>query len=120
MSRFRALPSSFKYAANGFKTAFRNEPNFRIHIFIGTMALLLGAFLGLSASEWITLLFTISFVLILEFWNTALEAIVNLVSPELHPKAKIAKDVSAAAVLLGAIVSIIIGMILFLPKLFVF
>ena len=116
MSRFRSLPGSFKYAFSGFKTALQKEPNFQIHVVIGVAALLLGAFLGLSRPEWITLLFTISFVLILEFWNTAIEAIVDLVSPELHPKAKVAKDVSAAAVLLGAFISVVIGVLLFLPK----
>ncbi len=116
MSRFRTLPSSFKYAFSGFKTAMTKEPNFQIHMFVGSCALLMGAILGLTKTEWVILLFTISFVLILEFWNTAIEAIVDLVSPEIHPKAKIAKDVAAAAVLLGAGVSVIIGILLFLPK----
>lgn len=116
MSRFRTLPNSFKYAFSGFKTAVTKEPNFQIHIFVGSCALLLGAILGLSQTEWITLLFTIAFVLILEFWNTAIESIVDLVSPEIHPKAKVAKDVAAAAVLLGAGVSVVIGILLFLPK----
>lgn len=116
MSRFRSLPSSFGYAYSGFKTALRKEPNFQIHVVIGTIALITGVLLGLDKMEWLILLFTISFVLILEFWNTAIEAIVDLVSPEVHPKAKIAKDVSAAAVLLGAFVSIVVGIVLFLPK----
>jgi len=116
MSRFRSLPGSFKYAISGFKTALRKEPNFQIHVVIGCITLIFAAFIGLNISEWITLLFTISFVLILEFWNTAIEAIVDLISPEMHPKAKIAKDVAAAAVLLGAGVSVIIGILLFLPK----
>ena len=89
----------------------------QIHLLIGSVALLVGALIGLSLFEWIILLFTISFVLILELVNTTLENIVNLVSPKIHPKAKAAKDVAAAAVLLAAILSVVVGVLLFLPKL---
>ena len=117
MSKIRPLPKSFDFAFDGLKTALKNEPNFRIHIVIGVGALILGAYLKLNQTEWLLLLFTISFVLILELINTSLEAIVNLVSPKIRPYAKVAKDVSASAVLLAAIVAIIVGIVLFLPKL---
>ena len=117
MSKIRPLTKSFSFAFAGFKTAFRNEPNFRIHIIIGISALALGIYLKLDKTEWLLLLFTISFVIILELINTSLEAIVNLVSPKTRPFAKVAKDVSASAVLLAAIVAIIVGVVLFLPKL---
>lgn len=100
----------------GIKTAFKQEPNFQVHSAIGILALLAGFIFKLSTFEWLILLYSIFFVLILELFNTALEAIVNLVSPDVHPKAKIAKDVAAAAVLLAAIQAVVVGMAIFLPK----
>lgn len=107
---------SFKYAFTGLHTALRNEPNFRIHIVIALFALVLGIILRLNAMEWLLLAFTIFYVLTLELLNTVLEAMVDLVSPEITPYAKIAKDVSAACVLLAAFMSLIVGSALFLPK----
>lgn len=78
--------------------------------------MLLALLMDFSTSEWLLLLFTISFVLIMELFNTALESIVNLVSPDVRPNAKIAKDVSAGAVLLSASVAVLVGIRLFLPK----
>lgn len=108
---------SFTYAFQGIKTAFRQEPNFRIHIVIAILALALGFFLQLGTLEWLLLSFTIFYVITLELLNTVLEALVNLVSPEIEPYAKVAKDVSAACVLLAAILAIIVGLVLFVPKL---
>jgi len=116
MSRTRSLTSSFGYAFNGFKTAFKKEPNFRIHIVVATTAIISALFLGFSFQEWLILVFTISFVIILELLNTSVESIVDLVSPEIQPKAKVAKDVSAAAVLLSTVVAVFVGLALFLPK----
>lgn len=107
---------SFNYALQGIKTAYRNEPNLRIHTFFAALALTVALILKLSALEWIILAFTIFYVITLELFNTVLESLVNLVSPEIKPYAKIAKDVAAACVLLGAILSVIVGLILFLPK----
>lgn len=116
MSKFRPLPKSFGYAWEGILIAIRREPNFRIHLILGFITIFMGVALGLNQQEWLLLVFVISFVLILELINTALEAIVNLVSPKIKPQAKIAKDVSAAAVLIAAFVSLLVGVILFLPK----
>ena len=107
---------SFKYAFCGINTAIKNEPNFRIHLVFAFFAITLGLVLGLEILEWLFLTFTIFFVLILELLNTVLEAVVNTTSPEVNPYAKIAKDVSAACVLLAAGMSIIVGVALFLPK----
>lgn len=117
MSLKRSLPQSFKYAFNGLKTAAKNEPNFRIHLTFSAATLILAIMLKLTIAEWLLLLFTIAFVLILELLNTAMEAIVDLVSPEIKDHAKIAKDVSAAAVLIAALLSAIVGFVLFYPKL---
>lgn len=113
---FHSTSKSFKYAVTGFKTAYKNEPNFRIHLIIALFALILGLFLKLELLEWLILTFTIFYVLTLELLNTSLEALVDLVSPEISHYAKIAKDVTAACVLMAAILSIIVGAVLFLPK----
>ena len=72
---------------------------------------------GLRGTELAILLLTIGFVLVLEALNTALEALVDLASPEYHPLAKIAKDVAAAAVLIAAITAVLVGLVLLLPRL---
>lgn len=107
---------SFSFAFDGIKTAFKEEPNFKIHVVLALLALILAVILGFSGIEWLILLFTITLVLTLELVNTALEEIVNLVSPEIKEGAKVAKDVSAAAVLISAILAIVVGLVLFLPK----
>jgi diacylglycerol kinase len=84
------------------------------------IAIVLGLALKLSSQEWIILSFTIAFVLILEFINTALEAIVDMVSPRIRQEAKLAKDVAAAAVLVSAILSVVVGIFLFLPKILLY
>lgn len=80
------------------------------------MVSILGIVVKLSVLEWLVLCFTIVFVLILELLNTAMEAIVDMVSPEIQEKAKVAKDVTAAAVLMGALYSLVVLIVLFLPK----
>ncbi|OGM21114.1 hypothetical protein A2955_02120 [Candidatus Woesebacteria bacterium RIFCSPLOWO2_01_FULL_37_19] len=107
---------SFSYAFQGIKTAFINEPNLRIHTVFAIIALFLGIYLDISTIEWLFLLFTITWVISLELLNTVLEAIVNLVSPEVSPYAKIAKDVSAACVLISAFLSMVVGLIIFAPR----
>ncbi|KKQ84601.1 MAG: hypothetical protein UT08_C0016G0015 [Candidatus Woesebacteria bacterium GW2011_GWB1_38_8] len=107
---------SFFYALQGIKTAFRNEPNLRIHTFMAIAASIIGIIVRLSTLEWLILIFTIFWVISLELLNTVLEAIVNLVSPEIQPYAKTAKDVSAAAVLVAAFLSVIVGLVLLIPK----
>lgn len=107
---------SFSYAFFGIKDALRRGPNLKIHIAIGLLTLILAALFSFSPIEWILLIFTIFFVLTLEFVNSALEVTVNLASPEVKEEARIAKDISAASVLLAAIMAVAIGLILFLPK----
>lgn len=109
---------SFSYALSGIKTAYKNEPNLRIHTFFALLAITVSAFLGINTIEWLLITFTIFYVITLELLNTVLEAVVNLVSPEVTPYAKIAKDVSAACVLLAAFMSLIIGFVIFIPKIF--
>lgn len=107
---------SFGFAFQGMFTALKSEPNLRIHFFMATLAITIAVMVGISALEWLLLVFTIFYVITLELMNTVLESLVNLVSPDIRPEAKVAKDVSAAFVLLAAIFSLIVGGILFLPK----
>jgi diacylglycerol kinase len=107
---------SFYFAIQGLKLALKQEPNMRIHIVAAVLATTLGVALGLTTYEWLLLTFTIFYVITLELLNTVLEALVNLVSPNISPYAKIAKDVSAACVLTAAFMSVIVGITLFIPK----
>lgn len=116
MSRFHSPIRSFSYAISGIKDAFEKEPNFRFHIAATAIVMVMATILGFSPVEWVILFFTIALVLILELVNTSLEAIVNIVSPQKQEKARIAKDVSAAAVLVSAVVAVLVGVYLFLPK----
>ena len=110
---------SVLYAGEGLRAALKQEPNFRLHIATAIIVLLLAIILGFNAFEWLLLLFAITFVIILELINTAIESLVDIVSPEIKDKAKIAKDVSAASVFIAASVSVLVGIILFVPKILV-
>jgi len=118
MSITHPLTESFGYAFEGLKTALKNEPNFRIHVASAIVVIVFGFILKFSPWEFAILILTIGFVLILELINTTLEALVNLVSPEIQRQAKIAKDVSAASVLVSAILALVVGLFLFIPKIF--
>jgi len=119
MSKKYSRIKSFKFAFEGLGEALKNEPNFIIQLFLGVLAITLGVFFKFYPFEWLILILTISIVLILELINTSVEAIVDLVSEDVKDKAKVAKDVSAAAVLIASIMSIAVGVFLFLPKILV-
>lgn len=116
MSRSHSLAESFSYAFSGLHLAIRKEPNFRIHLLIAALALILAYFLKFSPFEWVVVILVSTIVIVVELINTVLESLVNMVSPGIQKEAKIAKDVAAGAVLFSAISSIIIGVILYLPK----
>lgn len=90
--------------------------------YVSSIAILLvvafGFYFQVSVFEWISLIFAIGLVLVSEAFNTAIEIDIDLTSPEYHPYARDTKDVAAAAVLLSAFVSVIIGLVVFLPKIF--
>jgi len=109
---------SFKFAFAGIKEAMRSVKNMLIHFVLAGLAIILALILNFFALELAILTITIGFVLAMEFVNTSLEEIVNIVSPEVQEKAKIAKDVAAAAVLVSALVAVLIACLLFLPKIF--
>lgn len=116
-STLRAIVISFRYAFAGLFYVFRTQRNFRIHLSITLLASLLGIFLGLSFTEWAVFAATVTIVLAAEMTNTMIEALVDLVSPEYHPLAKVSKDVAAGIVLLTALGAIVVGLFLFGPKL---
>jgi diacylglycerol kinase len=118
MERKHSLFKSFKFAFDGIKTEFKKGRNFRIQILLGFLAIAFGIILKITLPEWLSLILVIASVLILELVNTAVESIVDMISPEIQEKAKIAKDVSAGAVLVASIAALFIGAVLFIPKIF--
>jgi undecaprenol kinase len=110
------LLRSFAYAFDGVTYILRTQRNARIEAAVAIAAVVLAAWLGISAVEWAVLAITIALVLALEWINTSLELAVSLASPERHPSARAAKDVAAACVLLGAITSVVVGLLLFAPR----
>ncbi|WP_336635735.1 diacylglycerol kinase family protein [Lysinibacillus fusiformis] len=106
---------SFGYAFEGIITASK-EQNLKSHIMSAVIVILAGYFTGLSRTEWYIVLLLIALMFALEMINTAIERVVDLASPNLHPLAKQAKDIAAGAVLVFALFSAIIGLLIFLPK----
>ncbi len=111
------ITESFGYAFAGLAYCFRTQRNFRIHIAIALLASLLAVFLNLSALEWAVFALLIVLVLAAEMVNTMVEALVDLVTGEYHSLAKVAKDVAAGVVLLTAIGAVVVGLLIFGPKL---
>lgn len=107
---------SFKHAFDGILYTITSQPNFRFHLLAVLSTILLGTYLSLSISEWLILIFTFNMVLVAEMINTSVESVVDLITVERHQFAKTAKDVAAGTVLVSAFLSIIIGLIIFLPK----
>jgi diacylglycerol kinase (ATP) len=113
----RRIARSFGYAFEGLATMVRTQPNFWVHLAAGLVALTVGMALRLSPAELALIVVTIALVLIVECINTSLETLCDLVSPDFHPLVKRAKDVSAAAVLIGAIAAVGVAVLLFGPRL---
>ncbi|MHC8517088.1 diacylglycerol kinase family protein [Sporosarcina sp. ITBMC105] len=109
---------SFYYAINGVLHGFRFERNMQFHLLAAIIVCLAGALTGLSTTEWMIIILLIGGMMALELMNTAIERTVDLVTKDIHPLAKQAKDVAAGAVLLFAIASAVIGLIIFIPKWF--
>lgn len=108
--------NSFTYPIKGLKYAYRNEQNLAFDSFMAIFVIVMGIIFKISVVEWAFLIFTVGLVISAELFNTAIEAVVDLVTEEYHPLAKVAKDTSAAAVFILAIVAVIVGIIIFLPK----
>lgn len=116
----KRLANSFKYAFEGICQAYVGEQNLKIHTVIAVLVIIFGFILKISYTEWLVCLILIGLVLMAEFFNTSIEYLVDLASPEIHPLAKATKDTASAGVLMMAIISAIIGLIIFVPKLISF
>jgi rRNA maturation RNase YbeY len=117
VARRSRLVDSFGAAFAGLGDLFRTQRNARIHAVIVAAVLVVGLWLGLSLIEWALLVLTIALVFVAEILNTALESLVDLASPENRPLARRSKDLAAAAVLVTAILSVVMGLLVFLPRL---
>ena len=112
----KRLINSFKYAGTGIFTSLKTEKNMKIHFLAMFLVIILGFVLHISLNEWIVCIILFAGVIGGEMFNTAIETVVDLVTPYKNPKAKIAKDVAAGGVLVWAICSAIIGGMIFIPK----
>lgn len=108
---------SFQYAFDGWWFVLRTQHNAWIHAVITLMVVAVGLWLRLPRRDWAVLILTFMAVWIAEFMNTAIEAVVDMTMPNVHPLAKVAKDVAAAAVLVGALGAVLIGLLLLGPPL---
>ena len=106
---------SFKYAFAGIAAALKEEPKLIFHLLTGLIVLIISFILGISRQDWTIIIFLIGFVIAVELTNTAIEAVVDQFTDQIHPGAKLAKDISAGAVLIAAITSAIIGIMVFWP-----
>jgi diacylglycerol kinase len=116
-SFFSARAHAFGHAFRGWWYVIRTQRNAWIHAIVTTIVVVMAAWLRLPLRDWAVLLVTITLVWTAEFINTALEAVVDLASPQHHPLAKMGKDVGAAAVLIAALTSIFVGMLILGPPL---
>lgn len=112
-----ALVKSFRNALSGISYVLRTQRNARIHLAITITVLAFGLWLGLDLEGWVPLVLAAGLVWTMEFLNTALETAIDLASPQEHPLAKIAKDVSAGAVLLAAAAAAVVGSLILGPPL---
>jgi len=108
---------SFGYAINGLKTVYKTEHNLWIHTLALAVVVLLGFFLNISCTEWVLIVIASGVVLSSEILNSAIEYIADFVSPDYSELVGKAKDIAAAAVLVTALMSLVVGGIIFVPKL---
>ena len=112
----RRLTKSFGYALAGIGYTIKTQMNFKIHLFAIVVVLLSGWYFKLNASDWLWIILAIGLVLVAELLNTAIELLVDFVSPEFNEKAGKIKDIAAGAVLVAALISVGIAAIIFIPK----
>ena len=115
--RKHTLASSFKFGFEGIAEAAIKERNVRIHITISVLVTIAGFVFSINKFEWIAIILSIGGMISLEMMNTAIERTVDMYTKEYHPLAKQAKDIAAGAVLVFAIASVLIGILIFLPRL---
>lgn len=109
---------SIGYAVSGILSFFKTQHNAIIHLCSTVTVVMAGLFFDIPVNEWLAIIIVTGFVWVAEIFNTAIEAIMDHLSPEQHPKVKYIKDVAAAAVLFAAITAVLTGALIFIPKLF--
>lgn len=110
------LTNSFKYAYDGLKASYKSEQNLYIHTIVALLVIICGFIFKITYTEWLVCLILIGLVITSELFNTTFECLVDLVCPQQDPLAKKTKDVASAAVLVFCVMSAVIGLIIFLPK----
>ncbi|GGC92033.1 diacylglycerol kinase [Thalassobacillus devorans] len=110
----------FKYAWRGILTVTKTERNMKYHLIIATIVLVCSMIMQISRVEWAIVLLVIGLVLTMEMINTSLEKAMDHLSPDIHPTVGMVKDIAAGAVLIAALLSVIIGLMIFIPKLVAF
>lgn len=112
----KRLIKSIWFACLGLLEAFRLERNMKLHLIALIMVILFGIWFRIEAWEWVAALFCTALVISMEMVNTAIEKIMDHLHPDTHEQVRLIKNVSAGAVLFSAIISLIIGIIIFLPR----
>jgi diacylglycerol kinase (ATP) len=120
MRKAHNLDESFKKAYSGLIYIFKTQRNARLIGLLAIFCISLGIYFGISLSELLLLIITIALVITTEVFNTLVEEVANLVTEETHPKIRLIKDISAGAVLISCIMSLIVGAIVFFPRIFSF
>jgi len=108
--------SSFKFAFQGLLSLVKNEHNARIHLLAAILAIVLGIVMKISVTEWALLTIVIGLVFISELFNTAIEKLADFVHPEWNDQIKKVKDYAAAAVFISAVIALVAGGLIFIPR----
>ncbi len=116
MTKHPSLITSFSHAINGIRTFFLNDRNGRIHLAVAVWISVAGFYFELAVTEWALILICFAIVISIEMLNHAIENVCDSVHTAQHPLIKIAKDVAAGAVLWSVVISVIIGVLIFIPK----
>lgn len=115
-SKVKRINKSFKYAGEGIFSAFKTELNMQVHLCMMMLVILCGIIFDITLDEWQLCIILFGIVIGAEIFNTAIETVVDLVMPNINEKAKLAKDLSAGAVLVIAISAAVVGLTIFVPK----
>ncbi len=110
---------SFTYAWSGIKELLKSEHNSWVHLFLTITAVILGFIVNIAIGEWIALIICMAMVWAAEIFNTCIEKFLDFISTENHPQIKLIKDMAAGAVLIASLAALIVGAIIFIPKIFV-
>ncbi len=115
MNRIMEFSKSLSHAVRGLKYAIKNERNFQNEMFFGIIVVAAMIYFKVTRPEMIVLFLVIMGVLIMELLNTIMERVVDILKPRVHPYVRLIKDLMAASVLLGSVLAVIVGLIIFIP-----